>query len=80
MLLFVATPPAQELSQHLPESPPLYDPDTMSDRPMRFFASEIIREKVFTCMGQEVRTAFVWLGEQSRCQCDSSSMHHTGPQ
>eukprot|EP00611_Tribonema_gayanum_P019374 TRINITY_DN3343_c0_g1_i3.p1 TRINITY_DN3343_c0_g1~~TRINITY_DN3343_c0_g1_i3.p1 ORF type:complete len:367 (+),score=73.55 TRINITY_DN3343_c0_g1_i3:511-1611(+) len=44
----------KEISRHLPESPPLYAADTMSDRPMRFFASEIIREQVFTCMSQEI--------------------------
>jgi GTPase len=49
----------QEVSRHLPEGAPLYSEDVMSDRPMRFFASEIIREQVFTCMGQEVRELIV---------------------
>ena len=29
----------------LPEGEPYYDPDTLTDKPMRFFVSEIIREK-----------------------------------
>lgn len=42
------------LASHLPEGAPLYDKDTMSDKPMRFFASEIIREKIFLMLGQEL--------------------------
>ena len=32
--------------EHLPESPAWYDKDTFTDRNLRFFASEIIREKI----------------------------------
>jgi GTP-binding protein Era len=38
----------------LPESPAYYDKDAISDRPMRFFVSEIIREKVFIHTRKEV--------------------------
>jgi len=38
----------------LPESPPYYDKDAISDRPMRFFVSEIIREKIFMHCKKEV--------------------------
>lgn len=38
----------------LPESPPYYDKDAISDRPMRFFVSEIIREKIFIHTRKEV--------------------------
>lgn len=38
----------------LPESPPFYDKDAISDRPMRFFVSEIIREKIFIHTRKEV--------------------------
>jgi GTP-binding protein Era len=38
----------------LPESPPYYDKDAISDRPMRFFVSEIIREKIFLHCKKEV--------------------------
>ena len=38
----------------LPVSPPYYDKDEISDRPMRFFVSEIIREKIFLHCKKEV--------------------------
>lgn len=38
----------------LPEGPAYYDKDAISDRPMRFFVSEIIREKVFIHTRKEV--------------------------
>ena len=31
----------------LPENPPYYEKDQLTDRPLRFFISEIIREKIF---------------------------------
>ena len=38
----------------LPDSPPWYDPETFTDRSMRFFASEIIREKIFLNYTKEI--------------------------
>ena len=38
----------------LPENPPYYDKEHMSDRPLRFFASEMIREKIFLHCDKEV--------------------------
>lgn len=38
----------------IPESPPYYEKDELSDRPMRFFVSEIIREKIFENYKKEV--------------------------
>ncbi|MBD3638987.1 MAG: GTPase Era [Crocinitomicaceae bacterium] len=38
----------------LPESPPYYDKDEISDRPMRFFVSEMIREKIFQNYRKEI--------------------------
>lgn len=40
--------------EHLPEAPPYYPEDSMSDRPVRFFVSEIIREQVFHLYGDEI--------------------------
>jgi GTPase len=37
-----------------PENPPYFDKDDLSDRPMRFFVSEIIREKIFIHCQKEV--------------------------
>jgi GTPase len=38
----------------LPEGPPLYDPEQMTDRDMRFLAAEIVREKVLANTEKEV--------------------------
>jgi small GTP-binding protein len=41
--------------QHLlPVSPPLYDPENWSDRPMRFFAAELIRAALLETLRQEL--------------------------
>ncbi|SDG97868.1 GTPase Era [Nitrosomonas sp. Nm132] len=39
---------------YLPESPPLFDKDEISDRSERFLAAEMIREKLFRLMGEEI--------------------------
>ncbi|MCO4814334.1 MAG: GTPase Era [Flavobacteriales bacterium] len=44
----------EEIKANIPESPPYYDKDAMTDRPMRFFISEIIREKVFIHCKKEI--------------------------
>ncbi|MFT5443058.1 MAG: GTP-binding protein Era [Myxococcota bacterium] len=38
----------------LPESPPLYDQDVLTDRPVRWLAGEFVRESVFESLGQEL--------------------------
>lgn len=40
--------------KYLPEHPPYYPKDQLSDKPERFFASEIIREKIFQTYRKEV--------------------------
>ncbi len=44
----------ERLVDALPESPPFYGPDEITDRPMRFLAAELIREAVFEELGQEL--------------------------
>ncbi len=39
---------------YLPESPPLFGVDEISDRSERFLAAEMIREKLFRLMGEEI--------------------------
>ncbi len=39
---------------HLPEAPPYYPKDTLTDKSMRFFASEIIRERILTHYDKEI--------------------------
>ncbi len=38
----------------LPESPPYFDKDQLTDKPMRFFVSEIIREKILLYYDKEI--------------------------
>lgn len=43
-----------EIKQALPASPPYFPKDELSDRTMRFFVSEIIREKIFMHYEREI--------------------------
>ncbi|MBT5439480.1 MAG: GTPase Era [Flavobacteriales bacterium] len=43
-----------EIVSHIPESPPYYDKEDLTDRPLRFFISEIIREKIFELCQKEI--------------------------
>lgn len=38
----------------LPETPPFFPKDELTDKPMRFFVSEIVREKILTHFKQEI--------------------------
>ena len=40
--------------EHLPEHPAYYEKDVLTDRNDRFFASEIIREKIFKIYEKEI--------------------------
>lgn len=42
------------IENHLPLGPPLYPPDRLTESSERFIASEIIREKIFLLLKQEV--------------------------
>ncbi len=43
-----------EITPLLPEQPPLYDAETLSDQPARFFVAELVREQVLRHTRQEV--------------------------
>lgn len=43
-----------EIRRHLPANPPMFDEDDITDRSERFLASEIVREKVFRFVGDEL--------------------------
>jgi GTP-binding protein Era len=43
-----------KIRELLPASPPFFPKDELTDKPMRFFISEIIREKIFTTYNKEV--------------------------
>ncbi|HVZ41181.1 MAG TPA: GTPase Era [Candidatus Kapabacteria bacterium] len=42
------------IAANLPEGPPLYDPELISQQPQRFFVSELIREQVLKLYKQEI--------------------------
>lgn len=42
------------IQKHLPQSPPFFPPETLTDLTERFIAAEIIREKIFRLTGQEI--------------------------
>ena len=43
-----------EITAHLPVSPPWFDKDQFTDRNLRFFASEILREKILLNYDEEI--------------------------
>jgi GTP-binding protein Era len=44
----------KEVRELLPEQPFLYEPDTLSDQPVRFFVAEFVREQILQHTRQEV--------------------------
>ena len=44
----------QKIIEYLPAAPPYYEKDALTDKPERFFVSEIIREKILLNYKQEV--------------------------
>ena len=42
------------MEQYLPEGPPFFPEDTLTDVPERFIVAELIREKVFRLTGEEI--------------------------
>ncbi len=43
-----------EIKRFLPENPPVFGPDDITDRSEKFLASEIVREKLFRLVGDEL--------------------------
>ena len=43
-----------ELWERTPPGPPLYDPDELTDKPMRFLVAELLREQLMLSLGQEL--------------------------
>jgi len=43
-----------EIAAGLPEGEPMFEEDTLTDRPVRFIAAEMIREKIFRLVGDEL--------------------------
>jgi GTP-binding protein Era len=53
-----------EIRRHLPENPPVFGPDDITDRSEKFLAAEIVREKVFRLLGDELPYTSTVLIEQ----------------
>jgi len=53
-----------EIAQRLPEGEPMFEEDTLTDRPMRFIAAELVREKIFRLVGDELPYACTVVIEQ----------------
>lgn len=47
-------PLLDEIAARLPEGEPMFEPDTLTDRPVRFIVAELIREKIFRLVGDEL--------------------------
>jgi len=43
-----------EVRKHLPEQPAIYGEDDITDRPERFLAAELVRERIFRLLGDEL--------------------------
>lgn len=44
----------KRIMELLPENPPYFDKEELTDRPLRFFVSEMIREKIFETYSKEI--------------------------
>jgi GTP-binding protein Era len=63
--------------ERLPEGPPLFPEDTLTDLPERFFAAEIVREKILLFIREEVPYATAvridsWEDEESLIRIEAS--------
>jgi GTP-binding protein Era len=43
-----------EVAARLPEGEPMFEADTLTDRPVRFIVAELVREKIFRLVGDEL--------------------------
>ncbi|NYT65926.1 GTPase Era [Alcaligenaceae bacterium] len=53
-----------EIAQRLPEGEAMFEADTLTDRPVRFIVAELIREKIFRLVGDELPYACTVVIEQ----------------
>lgn len=51
---FTVDPVIKRIKELIPENPPYFDKDQLTDRPARFFVSEIIREKILLFYDKEI--------------------------
>ncbi len=60
----------ERILELLPESPPYFEKDALTDKPMRFFVTEIIREKALLTYQKEVPYAIEAVVEEYKEECD----------
>jgi GTP-binding protein Era len=61
---FNLEPLLRRIQELLPESPPFFDKDALTDKPARFFVNEIIREKILLNYDKEIPYAVEVVVEQ----------------
>lgn len=61
--------------RHLPQAPPIYSEDQITDRSERFLAAERVREKLFRKLGQEVPYGLTVEIEQFKQEGDLRRIH-----
>lgn len=61
---FNVTPLFNRIKELLPESPPFFEKDQLTDKPARFFVNEIIREKILLHYDKEIPYAVEVVVEQ----------------
>ena len=60
---------------YLPEGPALYGEDEVTDRPERFLAAELLREKLFRLLGEELPYAATVVVEKFETEGDLRRIH-----
>ena len=65
----------KRIKELLPESPPYFDKDQWTDKPARFFVTEIIREKILLYYDKEIPYAVEVVVEQFKEQEKSIHIH-----
>ena len=59
----------------LPQAPPMFPEDQVTDRPVRFLAAELVREKLFRKLGREVPYGLTVEIEEFRSEHDVTHIH-----
>ncbi|MEO8158351.1 MAG: GTPase Era [Betaproteobacteria bacterium] len=65
----------QLLKPYLPEGPAQHDEDQITDRPERFLAAELVREKLFRLLGEELPYSATVMVEKFETQGDMRHIH-----
>lgn len=64
-----------EVAKYLPQNEAYFDEDTLTDRPMRFLVAELIREKIFRLVGDELPYGCTVVIEQWEETEDRAAIH-----